>query len=123
MTIPSDYRDICKMLLDATNDDRVSWKIKGTTLTVLLPEFNLEIWSGTDEADENEFVAIGLRDPLSRKFFDNWHIEEGDDDFKMMAELFSAARRRAHRIPEKLEAFRTLLRTEQRIGKDEGEKP
>jgi hypothetical protein len=123
MPIPNDYRDICEMLLDATNEGRVNWIEKSSkTFVVRLPEYIFEIWSGTDELDEKIFVAVGLRDYFSESgFLDNWYVEEGDNDFDILLALFSEARRKARRLPEKLDSLRKLLKSDSTIGEVEKE--
>lgn len=109
MPIPDDYREICEMLLDATRANRVKWIEARGIIAVKLPKFNLEIWSGTDEANK-EFVAVGLKDPKDNQLIDNWYLEEGDADFAPLVELWKSARRQARDVPAKLEAIREFLR-------------
>jgi len=115
MNIPKQYRDICEMLFQATNDGRVSWIEMGGTITVRLPDFSLEIWGGTDERSI-EFVAMGLRDPKSRELFDSWYVEDGETDFEMMKSLFVMARRQTGGIAKRLQKLRDLLKTSEQIG-------
>jgi hypothetical protein len=117
MPIPEDYRDICEMLLDATRRNRVKWIEKGGSIAVQFAGLNLEIWSGNDELSERAFVAVGLKDSKSN-LIDNWYVEEGDDGFAELHELWSSARRRARDVPKKLEALRKLLRSGGEIGEE-----
>src|SRR5262249_9795725 len=102
MPIPDDYRDICQMLLEATRARRVKWIEKGGTIAVQLPDFDVEIWSGSDERTDREFVAVSLKE--SQKLLDNWYVEEGDEDFAALHDLWDTARRQARGVPKKLEA-------------------
>jgi len=119
MPIPSEYRDICDMLLKATNAGRVNWITKEGDFKVILPEYTFIIWSGTDEESNKEFVAVSLKLPGDRKSIDNWYVEEGDVDFEKLTELVGKARRYAHRVPEKLDSFRKLLKGLAKIGLEE----
>lgn len=119
MPIPEDYREICQMLLEATQARRVKWTEKGGTIAVQLPDFNVEVWSGSDERTEREFVAVGLKDPKDQKLLDNWYVEEGDEDFAALRDLWSSARRQARGVPKKLEALRELLRRGGEVGEDD----
>jgi len=121
MPIPNDYLDICEMLIAATNEGRVNWTEVGFTFVVRLPEYRFEIWSGKDEEDEKSFVAVGLKGPGDRGFLDNWYVEEGDKDYDMLFTLFSEARRKARRLPEKLDSLRKLLKSGSTIGEVEKE--
>lgn len=121
MPIPNDYRDICEMLLDATYEGRVNWTEVGLSLVVRLPEYKFEIWSGTDNENERAFVAVGLKGHTERGLIDNWYVEEGDNDYDMMFTLFSQARRKARRLPEKLDSLRKLLKSDSTIGEVEDE--
>lgn len=124
MPIPDEYRDICEMLIAGTKEGRVMWTISsGSTISVVLPQFILEIWSGTDENDEKAFVAIGLRTPDKRGLLDNWYVEEGDADFDMMKFLYDTARRHARKIPQKLDTLREILQSGQKIGIDDKDNP
>jgi hypothetical protein len=105
------------MLLEATRTRRVKWIEKGGTVVVQLPDFDVEIWSGSDERTDREFVAIGLKE--SQKLLDNWYVEEGDEDFAALRDLWDIARRQARGVPEKLEALRQLLRRGGQLGKDD----
>jgi hypothetical protein len=118
MPIPNDYLDICEMLLDATMKGRVNWTEEGLFFAVRLPEYRFEIWSGTDE-ENRPFVAAGLRGPTDRGLLDNWYVEEGDKDYNMMFRLISEARRKARRLPEKLDSLRKLLKSGSIIGEFE----
>lgn len=118
MPIPDHYKDICEMLLEATREGRVKWTEKGGTIAVAIPDFNVEIWSGSDDRTEREFVAVGLRDPKDQKLVDNWYVEEGDEDFAILLDLWSSARRLARGVPNKLEALRGLLRRGGPVGND-----
>lgn len=115
MSIPNEYLDICEMLIEATNDGRVNWIEKSGTFVVRLPDYYFEIWSGSDDQNE-EFVAIGLKDPSERGLLDNWYLNEGDPHFDKLQTLWRAARRHAYRLPEKLEALRRLLRSGEKVG-------
>src|SRR5262245_57905222 len=106
MPIPDDYRDICGMLVQATKAGRVKWiEARPDTFVVRLPEYNLEIWSGTDEYNKT-FIAMGLKDTSDRRLSDNWYIEENDMDYAFIEELYTTARRTARRIPDKLADLR-----------------
>jgi len=118
MPVPYEYKDICNMLLDATKQGRVNWFERGGSFVVRLPEFDFEIWSGTDEGNEMRFVAVGLKDPKGRGLLDDWFIEEGSREFEEVSELCDAARRYAHRVSQKLEQMRGLLQSGRRIGMD-----
>jgi hypothetical protein len=50
------------MLLDATKEGRVNWVEKYSSYAVQLPDFDFEIWNGTDQETEVRFVAVGLKD-------------------------------------------------------------
>ena len=115
MPIPKEYRDICEMLSKATADKRVTWIVDGTTYALHLPDFSFELWGGTDE-QSNEFVAVGLREPESRTTVDNWFVEESDQDFPMMRDLYASVRRQTGNVSQKLQALRELLKTGQNIG-------
>jgi hypothetical protein len=115
MKVPNEYKDICDMLLQATQEGRVKWVDKQGTMTVCLADFDLEMWSGTDERD-TEFVAMGLRDPQSKKLIDSWYVESGQTDFEMMRDLFAMARRQTGGIAEGLQKLRELLRSGETIG-------
>jgi hypothetical protein len=119
MPIPNEYRDICKMLLDATIHKRVNWVEQAGGFAVHLPEFNLELWNGTDEQSDRQFVAMGLRDPKGTTLIDSWYLDEADVDFKTVDTLCDAARRQARRVPEKLQGLRDLLTKGKRVGFDE----
>ncbi len=118
MPIPSEYREICEMLVTATKDGRIAWIEKDGFFIVRLPDYSLEMWSGTDE-NETAFVAIGLRDPKERRFFDNWFVADGDADFDMMQALASTVRRQTGQIPQKLDSLRRQLMNGGKIGLDE----
>ena len=121
MPIPEDYKDICQMLLEATNAKRVKWAEKGAAITVQFPEFSIEIWSGTDDRSERSFVGMALKDPKGQKLVDNWYVEEGDKDYAVLLTLWGSARRQARGVPEKLETLRQLLREGGDIGKDDAQ--
>lgn len=118
MPIPEDYQDICQMLLDATRQNRVKWEDEGASIGVRLPDLTIEIWSGTDERSEQEFVGVGLKDPATLRLIDEWYVEDGDKNFVLLHDLWDEARRKARRIPEKLEALRQLLKKGCEIGDD-----
>ncbi len=122
MPIPIDYKDICEMLLVATSEGRVNWTSEGATLRVHLPEYNFEIWSGTDEDSGKEFIAVGLRKPGERRLIDNWYLEEGDEDFNMLESLFQEARSQGRGVREKLDMLRKRLESGSKIGLDEEKK-
>lgn len=115
MPIPAEYSDIINMLFQATKDCRVAWIEKDGTFIVQLPEYNLELWNGTDD-NEKAFVAVGLKDPKGRKFFDNWYVEDGDNDFIKLHEFIGVIRRQVRRIPQKLDELRKLLESSETIG-------
>jgi hypothetical protein len=117
MPIPNDYREICEMLLTATHEKRVTWTEERGTIAVQLPQFNLEIWSGSDDQTQKEFVGLGLRDPKDKQLVDNWYVEEGDEDFDALLELWRSARRQARGVPDKLEQVRQFLRHGGEVGK------
>jgi len=120
MPIPNDYRDICEMLLEATKKGLVNWIEEAGTFEVRLPEYNFEIWSGTDELGQRSFVAVGLKDPSERRgLLDSWYVEEGDKDYDLIFALFGEARRKARRLPEKLDSLRNLLKSGSTIGEIE----
>jgi hypothetical protein len=120
MPIPHEYREIIDMLIEATAQSRVVWveKSGGTTVLVHLPEFDVEIWSGSDES-ETEFVAVGLKVQHSKSYIDNWYVEEGDEHFDKLLLLFRAAQRRARNIDEKLQTLRNYLAHPGKIGFDD----
>jgi hypothetical protein len=123
MPIPNEYRDICEMLLEATNEGRVAWTEKSGTLIVRLPEFNLELWSGTDDRDQTDFVAVGLKDPRGQRLIDNWYVQEGDKDFEMLRILNGSALRQVRRISEKLDTLREMLRSGNKVGVEDDDVP
>jgi len=116
MPIPKEYRDICEMLISASEECRVNWVEKaGRAFSVYLPEFIFDIWSGTDEDDET-FVAIGIRNPNETSFIDSFHLVEGDKDFAILYELWKSVRRQTPKVSQKLEAFREILKAGQQVG-------
>lgn len=120
MPIPDEYQEICQLLEEATQEGRVRWIDKqGTTVTVRLPEFNVEIWSGEDEDSQKGFVAVGLRNHSSQKLMDNWYIEEGDNQYEFLYRLWQSARRHAMGIPGKLDSLRNLLKKGGQIGDED----
>jgi hypothetical protein len=98
----------------------VKWFEKGGSFVVRLPEFDVAIWSGTDERDEVRFVAMGLKDPKERGYLDDWYIQAGEIDFVKLDELYSAARRLAGRVSQKLDELERLLRRGDVVGLEPG---
>jgi hypothetical protein len=49
----------------------------------------------------------------------NWYLEEGDEDFALLQDLWGSARRQARRIPQKLVALRELLKKGGEVGEDD----
>ena len=62
-------------------------------------------------------MGVGLK--KGKKLFDHWYVEEGDEDFDTLHELWASAKRQVSGVPEKLEALRELLRRGGRIGEDD----
>jgi hypothetical protein len=114
MPIPDNYRDICQMLLEASNAGRVNWVEDGANFIVRLPQFNVHLWAGVE--DEKRFVAFGLKDPGTKGYLDNWWLEEGDQDFETLQKLYASAKRSANRLPDKLEELRALLKSNNKVG-------
>ncbi len=106
MPIPEDYRDICQMLIEATQAKRVKWTAKkGGFVGVQLPDFRFELWNGFDQESNTEFVGVGLKD-VKGILFDNWYVEEGDQDFDLLRGLWGSASRQAAGVADKLEVLR-----------------
>jgi hypothetical protein len=116
MSIPKEYRDICEMLLNATEHRRVSWITQGTIYVVYFKDFRLELWSGSDETD-SEFIAMGLRDPRHQNLADNWHVEEKEtEEFALMKRLYDSVRRQTGKVEQRLQELRDLLKTDKQVG-------
>jgi hypothetical protein len=123
MPIPDNYRDICEMLLEASNALRVNWVEEGGFFVVRFPQFDLNIWSGVDRDSEKQFVALGLKEPGGRGLLDNWYVEEGDRDFEALQALYASAKRQSHQVAEKLEELRRVLRGKGKVGLDDTKQP
>jgi hypothetical protein len=119
MPIPSNYRDICEMLINASDAGRVNWLEEGDTLVVRLPDYNLNLWSGEEEG--RRFIALGLKTPGQKGLIDNWYVDEGDEDFAALQRLWGAARHNSHRVAQKLDELRRLLQSADKIGLDDTE--
>src|ERR1022692_738665 len=119
MPIPYNYRDICEMLMKASHAGRVNWLDEGDTLVVRLPEYNLNLWRGEDNA--KRFVAFGLKTPGQKGLIDNWYVEDGDADFPALQSLWEAAKHNSRDVAQKLDQLRQLLQGEDRIGLDEAD--
>lgn len=115
MPIPKDYVEIINMLNTATQDGRVRWK-RSTTgkIVVLVPPSQFEVWAGTDDETEREFVAFGMRE--ANQLVDNWHLDEGDVGYGLMSDLYQSAKRQAFGVPDKLQGFKDLLAKKGPIG-------
>lgn len=117
MPIPSEYAEVCDLLLEATKERRVNWLPGGfSTVRVQLPEYSFEIWGGSDAQDEVGFVAVGLRESGARTLFDNFHLEEGDPDYRKLHDLWTNAQRQVRRVDEKLGVLRDLLKRDSEVG-------
>jgi hypothetical protein len=119
MPIPSNYRDICEMLIKASDAGRVNWLEEGDTLVVRLPDYNLNLWSGEEE--DRRFIAVGLKTPGQKGLIDNWYVDEGEEDFAALERLWGAARHNSHRVAQKLDELRKLLQGDDKIGLDDTE--
>jgi hypothetical protein len=117
MPIPKEYREVCEMLLNATEDDRVIWVAEGGNVAVHLPDFSLVMWAGTDDQSNKGFVGMGLRAAKeSREQIDNWYIEEGEEEFTLMTRLYGSARRYTGGVAQNLTVLRDLLNSGKRVG-------
>jgi hypothetical protein len=117
MPIPNTYKEIIEMLDAATQGGRVRWKksnTAGTTVSVSVPPSLFEIWAGIDDQNDRAFVAFGIRE--GRSLVDNWFIEEGDAEYKLMSELYQSAKRQAFGVTEKLQGLKDLLGKQGPVG-------
>lgn len=119
MPIPSNYRDICEMLIKASDAGRVNWLEEGDTFVVRLPEYNLNLWSGEEEG--RSFIALGLKTPGLKGLIDSWYVDEGEEDFGVLQRLLGAASHNSHRVAQKLDELRKLLKGDGKIGLDDTE--
>lgn len=119
MPIPSNYRDICEMLIKASDAGRVNWLEEGDTHVVRLPDYNLNLWSGEEEG--RSFIALGLKTPGQKGLIDSWYVDEAEEDFEVLHRLLGAARHSSSRVAQKLDELRKLLQGDGKIGLDDTE--
>lgn len=121
MPIPNDYLPLINKLATASREGRVLWKqtpYGGFAVTVA--GTNFEIWAGTAEDSDLGFVAFGLANPKEKRRspIDTWSVDEGDDDFSRMRDLFGDARRQALGIANRLTSLEKALDGTGTIGED-----
>lgn len=115
MPIPNTYKEIIEMLDAATQDGRVRWKKSNTGgVAVSVPPSRFEVWAGTDDQNGRAFVAFGMRE--GRELVDNWFVEERDEDYELMSELYQNAKRQAFGVTEKLQGLKDLLGKQGPVG-------
>ncbi|MBN2319304.1 MAG: hypothetical protein JXR49_09520 [Acidobacteria bacterium] len=115
MPIPKEYREICEMLLQATKDRRVNWFTQGSINAVFFQDFRLELWAGTDEAG-NKFIAMGIRDPKSKNLADDWYVEEKEEEFDLMRNLYDSVRRQTGKVEQRIEELKDSLKAGKSVG-------
>jgi hypothetical protein len=115
MTIPKDYIDIVNRLLRMTNEGRVNWKAGTFGVEVNIEKSRFSMWAGTDEHTDEPFVAFALLSSNGQTL-DSWFVDSSDDDFALMNNLHSAAKRYAGGIPQRLVELRSILESAKTIG-------
>ncbi|TYC60720.1 hypothetical protein ETQ85_04800 [Zoogloea oleivorans] len=108
MPIPKDYKDIVTALFEKTNAGRVNWKNSRFGIEVKVDKSKFKLWSGTDENTDEAFVAFALND-LNGSTMDSWYVDEGDADYDQMTLLFSAAKRYANGVPQRLSELKNVI--------------
>ena len=116
MTIPSDYRDIVQMLAAKTDEGKVHWRRDTFELGVELEDTKFSLWAGNDEHTEVPFVAFALHGSNGATL-DSWYVEEGDDHYSLMHRFYTAAKRHAAGVPQKLKSIKELLAKTDTVGK------
>ena len=128
MPIPTEYKEIMRELAQATADGRVAWNVVRYGVFVEVSDSVIELWGGEDSETEKSFVTCSLKNPSGGKQglirdqpLDTWFVEEGDQDFSFMNNLFHSAKRQGLGIPKKLTALAEALKTKGTIGKNKSE--
>jgi hypothetical protein len=108
MPIPKDYQKIVETLSIKTSNGQVNWQESqiGVELTINGSKFS--IWAGTDEETELAFVSLSLKDESGRHI-DNWFVDYGDKDFKLMNDFYLEAKRYASGVSDRLAKIQEII--------------
>lgn len=116
MPIPADYQDIVNQLVKKTEHGAVYWRQDKFGIRVGFESSQFSLWAGDDEHTGEPFVAFALQDQ-DGSTIDSWYVEEHEgQDYSVMYQLFTAAKRHAAGVPEKLRALRAKLAEADKIG-------
>jgi hypothetical protein len=93
-------------LLTKTKEYGVNWQptTSSNSFIVTSDDVTISISHGTDDNTDVGFVAISLRDKLG-KTMDNFWVEENEQEYKMMLELYTFARRKANNVDETMDSL------------------
>ena len=101
MPIPSDYAEIVTALTEKTQEGALRWEKSPFTVFAEIDRSKFSLWAGDDEITGTPFVAFSLSN-ADGETLDSWFLDESDDDYQRVLDLFKAATRHAHGVPARL---------------------
>lgn len=108
MPMPKDYREIVKALSSKTEEGNVGWRKDKYAVSVTVDNTKFSLWAGNDETLDVPFVAFGLSDPQGAAI-DTWFVDESDDDYPEIFQLYQSASRYAQGVPARLKQLAGLI--------------
>lgn len=119
MPIPKEYREIILDLKSATDEGRVNWLTDRFNVSVQIAESIIELWGGEDSESDQSFVSCSLKSIVPRardNALDAWFLEEGDEEYPLVQQLYLTAKRQGLGIPGKLDEISKALKSSKKIG-------
>jgi hypothetical protein len=108
MSIPTDYKDLIEELSVATKKGRVLWKVKKFRMEVTISDTKFSLHQNTNNTTKRSFITLSLLDQNDH-LLDTWDVDEGENDFDLIKDLYDGAKREALSLPERLSSIREEL--------------
>lgn len=119
MPIPSDYKKIIQQLNVKSNNGQALWfRDRHSYSLVVDDKTTMTVWAGSDMNTDEQFVSFGLYDNKGT-VLDTWAVDDSDEDFEVMHQLVTSARRIAHGIPDRLKAIESALASSGVVGQSQ----
>jgi hypothetical protein len=102
MPIPDDYNTVLSALAEKTQEGVLEWKEGSYDLSVTVDSSKFSLWAGTDEQTDEPFVAFALKNQAG-KAIDSWYVDQSDQDYYDVLDLYRLAKRHANGVPSLLQ--------------------
>ena len=84
------------------------WRKDKYAIAVAVDKSKFTLWAGTDEHTDEPFVAFGLADNKG-SVIDSWYVDESDEDYQVVQQLYKAANRHALGVPNRLKELNAII--------------